>query len=537
MPNIGKPSPNCHLCRQRRVKRCVKYGVQCPGYRDDQDLRFQHTDSVTYGNRRRKKQQHPASSPTALEVVAFMPGSPASSASTQQSSSAGCRSAGTPPLPLLRPVHQHWTAESIPLVIGFYPGLDFLPGLFSRVEPDHCLVLACQAFAKAYIMNRCRSETDYRELSRLLCSALASVQEAIMNTKAYTSDSTITALMMGDVERRSFITTQERGFSPESPWHIHGQGILSLLRARGDRQLHTQRGRQIFWVMHNMLQIQYTLTNTPSPPEFDHWLNIIEQDMHPVEAILLQIGRSISSACSLLSKLVPIVRSGDTQRAVAAYGPLLSEFNQAEIAMSEWMRTASEHQVGPMAELGMSEWMQAAPEGQTGPAPRFDYFWNSWRSAQIKVHHMMILMTNLVEHAPDCPFSPESLQSRRELCLQVIATSSRDVFNSIPMSLGGKAPSADSRSPTAYYDAVRLIWPLSHLYIIPTTPTHLRLAAREVLLRIGTEQGIMAALKPRPGPFQFPPEALKGIPVDDVDDGEGYLPCIATKTGANGRLS
>ncbi|KAK2022549.1 hypothetical protein LX32DRAFT_190958 [Colletotrichum zoysiae] len=535
MPNIGKPSPNCHLCRQRRVKcdlarpqcqRCVKYGVQCPGYRDDQDLRFQHTDSVTFGNRRRKKQQqHPASSPPASEVVAFTPGSPASSASSQQSSSSGYRSAGTPPLPLLRPVHQHWTAEAIPLVIGFYPGLDFLPALFSRVEPDHCLVLACQAFARAYMMNRGTSKTDYRELSHLLGSALASVQEAIMNTKAYTSDSTITAvwmlgnyeLMMGDLERRSFMTTQERGFSPESPWHIHGQGILGLLRARGDRQLHTQRGRRIFWLMHNMLQIQYTLTNTPSPPEFHHWLNIIEQDMHPVEASLLQIGRSISSACSLLSKLVPVVRSGDTQRAIAAYGPLLSEFNQAELAMSEWM--------------------QAAPEDQTGPAPSFDYFWNSWRSAQIKLHHMMLLLTNLVEDAPDCPFSPESLQSRRELCLQVIATSSRDVFNTIPASLGGNAPSADPRSPTAYYDAVRLIWPLTHLYIIPTTPTHLRVAAREALLRIGTEQGIMAALRPRPGRVQFPPEALKGVPVDDVDAGEGYLPCIVTKTEANGRLS
>ncbi|GKT83750.1 N-terminal fungal transcription regulatory domain-containing protein [Colletotrichum tofieldiae] len=58
---------------------------------------------------------------------------------------------------------------------------------------------------------------------------------------------------MGGLERRSFITSQERGSAPEVPWHIHGQGILSLMRARGDRQLYTRTGRQIFWVMHNML--------------------------------------------------------------------------------------------------------------------------------------------------------------------------------------------------------------------------------------------------------------------------------------------
>ncbi|KAK1585094.1 uncharacterized protein LY79DRAFT_519565 [Colletotrichum navitas] len=512
MPNIGKPSPNCHLCRQRRVKcdlarpqcqRCVKYGVQCPGYRDDDELRFRHTDSATFGDRRRRKQQqtHPVSSPPALEAVAFASGSPASPASSQQSDASRYQSAGTPPLPLLRSVHQHWTAEAIPLVISFYPSLDFLPGMFSRVQPDHCLALAGQVFARAYMINRFKSKTDYRELSKLLGSALASVQEAIMSTKAHKSDSTITAVwMLGNYEAR---------FAPESPWHIHGQGILSLLRARGDRQLYTPRGRQIFWLMHNMLQIQYTLTNTPCPPEFDHWLNILEQTMHPLEAFLLRIGRSISSTCSLLSRLIPLVRSGDTQRAVAAYEPLLSEFNHAELTMSEWMQAALQH----------------------------PYFWNSWRSAQIKVHHMMILLANLVEHAPDCPFSHEALQSRRELCLQVIAASSRDIFNTIPTSLDCKAPRADSTSLAAYHDAVRLIWPLTHVYIFPTTPTHLRVAAREVLLRIGTEQGIMAALEPRPGLAKFfPSEALKGIPVDDMDNSEGYLPCIVTKAGPNGRM-
>ncbi|KAK1991026.1 hypothetical protein LX36DRAFT_663693 [Colletotrichum falcatum] len=548
MPNIGKRSPNCHLCRERRVKcdlarpqcqRCVKYGVQCPGYRDDHDLRFQHTDSVTFADRIRKKQQktHPVSSARPLEVIAFTPGSTASPALSPASS----RSASTPTLPLLRPVRQHWSAMSIPLVIGFYPGLDFLPGMFSRVEPDHCLVLAGQVFARAYMMNRFSPKTDYRELSKLLGSALASVQEAIMSPKVYTSDSTITAvwllgnyeLMMGDVERRSFITSQERGFAPESPWHIHGQGILSLMRARGDSQLYTQRGRQLFWVMHNMLQIQYTLTNTPNPPEFHRWLGIIEQTMHPLEAVLVQVGRSISSACSLLSKLVPVVRSGNTQRAVAAYESLLSEFDHAELVMSEWLRAAPKNQIRPEEEIGMSEWMQADSDRQTGPAPKFDYFWNTWRSARIKVHHMMILLTNLVEYAPDCPYSPDALQSRRKRYLQVIAASSRAVINTIPTSLGGNAPSADSRSPTAYYDAVRLIWPLTHVYVIPTTPTHLRMAAREALLRIGREQGIMAALRPRPGVAVFPPEALKGIPVDDVDDGEGCLPRILTKAKAN----
>ncbi|GJC80340.1 hypothetical protein ColLi_03178 [Colletotrichum liriopes] len=319
---------------------------------------------------------------------------------------------------------------------------------------------------------------------------------------------------MGGLERRSFITSQERGSAPEVPWHIHGQGILSLMRARGDRQLYTRTGRQIFWVMHNMLQVQHTITNTPCPPEFDHWLNIIEQTLHPVEALFLQIGRYISSACSLLSRLMPITRSGDTKRACAEYEQLLSECDQAELVMSEWM--------------------QAAPEYQIDPAPVYDYFWNSWRSARIKLHHMVILLTNLVEHAPGCPYNPHALQTRRDLCMEVIAASGRDVVDGIPRSLGGKARDTDPHAPTAYFDAVRLIWPLSHLYVIPTTPSHLRVAAREALLRIGREKGILTALTPRAGGAHFPPETLKGIPVDELDDSEGYLPNIVIKAGAKG---
>ncbi|GKT48145.1 beauvericin cluster-specific repressor BEA4 [Colletotrichum spaethianum] len=212
MPNTGKPSPNCHLCRQRRVKcdlarpqcqRCVKYGVQCPGYRDDQDLRFQHTDAVSFGHRRGKRQQqiHPPSSPGALEVIALTPESTASPVSSQESGSPGYQSAGTPPLPVPRSVRQHWTAESIPLVIGLYSSLDFLPKLFKDVRQDHCLVLASHVFTRAYVINRFRPRMDQRELSVCLGNALASVQEAVKSPKVYAADSTIVAVwLLGNYE-------------------------------------------------------------------------------------------------------------------------------------------------------------------------------------------------------------------------------------------------------------------------------------------------------------------------------------------------
>lgn len=197
----------------------------------------------------------------------------------------------------------------------------------------------------------------------------------------------------------------------------------------------------------------------------------------------------------------------------------------------------------------MAEWMHAAPEFQIEPGPMWGYFWNSWRSARIKVHHMIILISNLVEYGepslvPEdydadcggCPLlSPEVLHARREFCTSIIATAGRDVVEGIPRSLGGKMPDLDPDLPSSYFDGVRLIWPLSHLYILPTAPRHLRIVARDALLRIAKEKGILTALKPRAGGMLFPEAALKGIPVDNLEDvveGGGGVHQIATKVEA-----
>ncbi|KAI3555629.1 hypothetical protein CABS03_00281 [Colletotrichum abscissum] len=552
MPNTGRPSPNCHLCRSRRVKpaackkcdlgrpqcqRCIKYGVQCPGYRDDDGMRFQNADPTSFERRKKKRnhQHQDQDDEAALTTNSRTPSrqsTPATSVTTDTTTSTQLSVA----LPVLKTIRQHWTAESIPLVLGFYESLDFLPGLFRGAGQNHCLVLTGQVFTRAYMINKFRPRADYRELSIVLGHALAAVQEAIRNPKTYTSDSTIVAvwllgnyevsdqgtkkkfwqLMIGGLERRSFITNKERGSSPEVPWHIHGQGLLSLMRARGDRQLYTRSGRQIFWVMHNMIQVQLTIANTPCPPDFERWLDIIEATLQPSEGLLLHTARYLSAACSLLSKLIPLTLSGDASRARAAYPALIAESDRADLAMAEWMH--------------------AAPEFQFEPGPMWGYFWNSWRSARIKVHHMIILISNLVEYGGGCPLlNPEVLHARREFCMGIIATAGRDVVEGIPRSLGGKMPDLDPDLPSSYFDGVRLIWPLSHLYILPTAPRHLRIVARDALLRIAKEKGILTALKPRAGGMLFPEAALRGIPVDNLEDvieGGGGVHQIATKVEA-----
>lgn len=210
---------------------------------------------------------------------------------------------------------------------------------------------------------------------------------------------------------------------------------------------------------------------------------------------------------------MPIARQGDTGRACAEYDDIAAACDAAELAMLEWAR--------------------GAPEYRTEAGPVYGYFWNTWRSARIKLHYMMILLANVVEHAPDCPFEPAVLERRRGLSTGIIAATARDIVESIPRSLGGKMPDQDPHSPATFFDAARLVWPLSHLYVIPVSPRDLRIVARDTLLRIARERGILTALKPRAGGLQFPAEALKGIPVDNLDGLEGDLPNFASETGAH----
>lgn len=207
---------------------------------------------------------------------------------------------------------------------------------------------------------------------------------------------------------------------------------------------------------------------------------------------------------------MPIARLGDAQQACAQYEELLAECDKAELAMLEWI--------------------QSAPQYQFESGPVFHYFWSSWRSTRIKLHHMLILVTNIVEHAPECPFQREALRARRELCLEIIGATAQDVVDGIPKSLGGSMSEMDPQSPAAYFDALRLIWPLSQVYVMPTVPRHMRKIARNALYRIGREKGILVALQPRPGGLNFPPEAMAGICVDDLGDRE-HLPDDLSDTG------
>ncbi|CRK17375.1 hypothetical protein BN1708_012035 [Verticillium longisporum] len=272
MPNTGKPSRDCHLCRRRRVKcdlgrpscqRCIKYGTECPGYRNEQDVVFRNETSHTIRRAKTSASKHQSSeSPKADEpipsaVIKFHDSSSSASTPTASStapfaqspsaiSSPAATFALTPTLHT-RELREPWRTHSIPLLINCYAPVAFFSAIFEKLtSPDEPLIMATHLWARVYLGSCFHAPQDRRETALHLGNTLRSVALAIQDRDKGTSDGTILAVwILGMYELQiGGISGQS---SRKSAWHVHLEGLLSLLRARGKAQFYTPFGRYIFW--------------------------------------------------------------------------------------------------------------------------------------------------------------------------------------------------------------------------------------------------------------------------------------------------
>jgi hypothetical protein len=132
---------------------------------------------------------------------------------------------------------------------------------------------------------------------------------------------------------------------------------------------------------------------------------------------------------------------------------------------------------------------------------------NMQYSAIITGYHVMQLLANLMTHLPACPVPVEQVYSHRRYCLQSIQVASRSVIDNVPYAMGPLAKGRD-KSPRVLFDALKLVWPLSAIYIVPTARPEHKVAAEKVLQFIGKEVGVLQALYTKPGWIDLPVEVL-----------------------------
>lgn len=166
----------CDLTRPA-CKRCIKYGVKCPGYRDEQQLVWCGINDVNFKKQKRKKTPHFED-----EDVDVDEGGSVSSSSSQSS----VVNAGGKAVRLPKSLHQHWTSQSIPMILNVYSTLFFLHDMYRQTN-DGPLVWAAHLFSRTYVTiaryptamyNESVVETD-SELGAYLGKTLSTVHRTL----------------------------------------------------------------------------------------------------------------------------------------------------------------------------------------------------------------------------------------------------------------------------------------------------------------------------------------------------------------------
>ncbi|KAL6830591.1 hypothetical protein J3E69DRAFT_327265 [Trichoderma sp. SZMC 28015] len=519
MPNTGRPSRDCHLCRQRRVKcdlarpacqRCIKYGAQCPGYRDQQELVFRNADPTVV--KKRKKRAPLPQSPSSQST---------SSSSSSSSSDGGVLSA--PSLspngdfvftsstdlvlvnganynarpPLLRPVYEHWTSHSVPIILDVYSNLDFIKDMYRDYTDDGPLIWAAHLFSRTYVTNmqystalsRSSDSETQRELGGYLGKTLNLVSEALKTPEGAQRDDILATvwiltnyeLLIGSLSRTEVL----------SPWHLHARGLYSILKARGCAPLLKPDGRKSFWPAYSMVQIQALITNTECPPESHEWLETIDRllPLNPGEGLGLAISYFIIKICSVQARIFNLLRRRDFPGASRDYPDLLAQMKAAEQEFEDWIE-----------------------KNYVGTHILEIYAMSLYHSAIVKGYHVMRLLINFLTHYPPCPIPLEQLNEDREYSVTAAQNAAQGILESVPRVLGPLSSSRD-KSPKTVFDALRVIWPLISVYVMDICRSEQRLAAEGLLFYIGRELGVRQALNTYPDTLTLPQEAKEPLGV------------------------
>jgi len=195
-------------------------------------------------------------------------------------------------LPLATPLQDAWQNHAIPLLLTqfsapfggsrFFGLLDFLPDLYRYAGEDSCLTLATDAFAQAYLSNQTISPPNFKDRAHVYGKALRSTNQALEDPFEATKDTTVIAIFLLGVREVSSSfnccnrfrhntdshmqvlvgAPKSQSFPGPEAWHVHSQGLTTLLRLRGRDQFVTRRGRNIFWLIYNAIVRSRTLPSS-----------------------------------------------------------------------------------------------------------------------------------------------------------------------------------------------------------------------------------------------------------------------------------
>ncbi|KAI6783795.1 uncharacterized protein J7T54_001671 [Emericellopsis cladophorae] len=513
MPNTGKPSRDCHLCRKRRVKcdlgrpqcqRCIKYGAECPGYRNQQDLLFRDANPANTKKRNKRTQQllsgqnltasssasgytssSSFSSPSTMNLDTGLDPSHMATGSTELVPLAGGDGAfGTfqVQMPMARTINEHWTNHSIPILLNVYSTMGFLSRMLSCYPTEGPLVWAAHLFTRTYVINlrfptAIHNETldeNRRELGAYMGKTISAVAQALNHPDGVFRDDVLaTVWILANYE----ILIGSLGRDPfQSNWTTHLQGLYTIMKSRGIEHLRSDCSRAAFWTGFNLVQVGCLISTTSSHPESESWLESMGHVISEDERLALIASMLMAKVATIQSRMFALVQADDKETAAREYVSLMGGL------------TAAEHEANVSF---------ATPEVQAAGDVLGSYWRNMYCATLVKGYHIAQQLVNLVTHYPLCPIPLTQLETERNYCLGRVRSSAREIVDFASEHFGRDLRTQD-HSPKTLFEALRLVWPLTAVYITQSTTWEQTASAGRLLLYVGRELGIRQALEVYP---------------------------------------
>ncbi|CZR59963.1 uncharacterized protein PAC_09858 [Phialocephala subalpina] len=476
-------------------------GKSCPGYRQAQDLLFRNRDKQSFACKgvagRRNQGGFCSSLPEAgskKEFLSLNSKSPSLSNDTFELDPINCTASPTPPTLAPQPV-EHWHMYCVPIVLNQFSTLmngvpyyglhEFLPELYSEVNDNSCLSFATKTFVKAYLTNLSRSPPD-KELIHTYGRALWLTNAAVQDPVESVKDSTVIAVwLLGihEVWRNSMLRLQiTDGFRlllirpktaqlPHLKHITYTPKVSHLCFVSEARTSSQQEG----------VQTHCLVSNTDFPLQSLSWFELLRPQLSEDERFLFAVSTYNYRISSLCMKIRPYFKNLSTDPAPTLQAThIFAEVDRLQKEIQIWKDNVT---IDPFNFASL-------------------HFYNSLRSAQLKLHYFEVLLINRIDTQ-----SMTDIPLRRKHTIRTIEILAEEILNEVPVTLGNRSARLIPGGG-CWADGLRLMWPLLAVSWVPCVRRQQRVEARNVLQRIGRQTGIHFALDCDPPPGRFPQEEM-----------------------------
>ncbi|KAK2589765.1 hypothetical protein QQS21_012555 [Conoideocrella luteorostrata] len=237
-----------------------------------------------------------------------------------------------------------------------------------------------------------------------------------------------------------------------------------------------------------MIQIQSLVSNTECPPESEEWLGIIRNNLFEGEGYSLYVAVFITKCTHVQATILSLLRRRDFVAAEGQYESMVEQLTAADDELQNYANTKSDYN------------------------EKFDiYMRNLYCSAIIKGYSYLLLLANFLTHHASSRVPLHQLRSERAQFVKMVRVAAQSILDSIPVALGPLKTGKD-KSPRVLFDSIKMVWPLTAVYLVGPTLPEQKNQAEIALTFIGKVVGVRQALNTYPGKMPLPLEAR--VPLD-----------------------